>query len=186
MASVLITTSRRTSNRIRSFIRDLSVVLPDSERFNRGGTSRSELVARIKSSGARAALVVTMYKGNPGRIHVVMPSGEDRFIIYLEAAVLRREVCRGLKQEVSGLSALAVKYGSSGMTQRLGELVGTLLDWPAVRSERVPVDPGAPAGAVVMWFQDLRGERTLWTHYSARDGTEVGPRIRVRAISGPP
>ena len=66
MPSLLITTSRRTSNRVRSFSRDLWSVLPGTERFNRGGMGLTELVSRIHNSGAQAALVISIWRGNPG------------------------------------------------------------------------------------------------------------------------
>ena len=47
MPSVLITTSRKTSNRVRTFVRDLWATIPDSERFNRGGLGLKELAARM-------------------------------------------------------------------------------------------------------------------------------------------
>jgi len=179
---LLITTSRRTSNRVRSFVRDLYTVMPGSERFNRGGMSLQELISRIQASGATAALVVTLYKGNPGGIRIFDSSGVERLVIRMESAALRREVMRGKKLRINSIHSLSVPPNSSLQTMKLAQELARLLDTELLELEKL--SPVGPEGehAVDIRLTDMRGGRTLWTHYHAADVSEVGPRIRVTSV----
>ncbi|MCF2137413.1 MAG: hypothetical protein K9W43_09295 [Candidatus Thorarchaeota archaeon] len=179
---LLITTSRRTNNRVRTFIRDLSTVLPGSERFNRGGMSLEELRARIASSGCKAAFVITHYKGNPGDILVYDPQGAERLRIRLESAVLRREVLPGVKIRVHDVRSVTIAPGSSERTSLLGREIASLLD-----KELIEVESVVPLGAdgahrVDIRFSDFSPDKTLWTHFHAADGIEIGPRMRIKSV----
>lgn len=71
MASkVLVTTSRRPSNRVRSFVKDLASVIPGALKITRGHYSMEELVREAMLHGADRIVVVGGRKGNPGIIRV--------------------------------------------------------------------------------------------------------------------
>ncbi|MGY5876061.1 MAG: Brix domain-containing protein [Candidatus Thorarchaeota archaeon] len=179
LPSLLITTSRRTSNRVRSFVRDLSTVLTGSERFNRGSMNQDELIARINQSEARAAIVVTMRKGNPSNLNMIGPSGDIILTVEMESAALRREVLKNEGPRIVRIDTIASKTGSSEFTLLLSRTVASLLGLESQELEKQP-DP-SPKGknAVVLWFENISSEKVLWTHYHANDGVEIGPRIRV-------
>ena len=183
MPSILITTSRRTSNRVRSFIRDLSNLFPNSERFNRGGMSFSEIVSRIRQSGAIAAFIVTMQKGNPNTLRIIQPDGTELLTLIIESAKLRREVSSNRNLRINGIHSISIKSGCSKKTQRVADVIASLLDMTLIVSEKPEVHKEKTKG-VLFWFQDLPSDKVLWTHFHSEDESEIGPRIRITSIKG--
>jgi rRNA maturation protein Rpf1 len=179
--SLLITTSRKTSNRVRSFARDLWTVLPSTERFNRGGMGLAELAARVRQSGAKAALVISMWKGNPGILGFMTSTGEELVTIKLESAKLRREVNPTKKTRVVGTAGVFIKSGSSDKARGLGEVLASCLDIELLEID----DPGnaqVEENLSLIWLEDQPSGKILWTHYYSTDRIEIGPRIKVASI----
>ncbi|UCE11382.1 MAG: hypothetical protein JSW61_05465 [Candidatus Thorarchaeota archaeon] len=183
MPSLLITSSRKTSNRVRSFIRDLSQVIPDSERFNRGGMSLKELISRINASGARAACIVSMEKGNPRIIQLIDANGSNLVTVLVESAMLRRETSGKKSPRIFKANSVAVRTGSSEQTlslaQVIAEILGLSLD--VVEKPALSHEPGLREG--IMWFEDLPAGKILWTFYNSHEKSEVGPRIRIATLN---
>lgn len=185
MPSVLITTSHRTSNRVRSFTRDLMSVLPGSERFNRGGMSLEELAARTKQSGAKALLIVTILRGNPHELQVLSASGTTVLSALIESAQLRREVLPSRGPRINGLSEIVIGSPCSTQAQQIGETMSSLLDAPLMAPGSVGPIGEKGINRAIMEFHDLPQGRLIWTHYHAYDGMEIGPRIRIFSIRRP-
>ncbi|MHA1588813.1 MAG: hypothetical protein ACTSV9_08595 [Candidatus Thorarchaeota archaeon] len=183
MPSILITTSRRTSNRVRSFVRDLWTVLPGTERFNRGGMSIAELSSRIKQSRASAAIVVSLFKGNPRSLQILSPDGEQIMEVRMESAKLRREVTSLRKPKMHTIHSITVQSEAGEQTRRVAEMLSNLLDAPTVESMEIVAVGSKGTNEVVVWLQDFPTGKTLWTHYHAKDGLEIGPRMRITSVT---
>ena len=181
LPSLLITTSRRTSNRVRSFARDLSSVIPGSERFNRGGMSVTELTSRIRQSGAQAALVISIWRGNPGELIILSPEGVELFKLRLESALLRREIDSSNKGKVGNLQCVGVKSGSSDYVLDLARCIAELLSLK-VEEYSNPAESRTEKNWSLLWLEDVPDEKILWTHYNTKDLSEIGPRIRVSSV----
>ena len=181
LPSLLITTSRKTSNRVRSFARDLWTVLPGTERFNRGGMGLTELAARVGQSGANAALVISMWKGNPSLLIFTTSTGNEVVTIRMESAKLRREVNTTKITRFVGIAGVFIKSGSSEKTRELGEVLSTFLNIEMLEIAN-PDDAKVEKNWSLIWLEDMPSEKILWTHYLSRDGIEIGPRIRVTSI----
>lgn len=67
---ILITTSHRPSSRTRSFIKDLSSILPGSYKTNRGHKTLLELAIEAKRRELSYVAIVTDCGGNPGAIDI--------------------------------------------------------------------------------------------------------------------
>ncbi len=182
MPSILITTSRRTSNRVRSFVRDLWTVLPGTERFNRGGMSIAELSSRIKQSRASAAIVVSLFKGNPRSLQILSPDGEQIMEVRMESAKLRREVTSLRKPKIHTIHSITVQSGAGEQTRRIAEMLSNLLDAPIAESMEIVAVGSKGTNEVVVWLQDFPTGKTIWTHYHAKDGLEIGPRMRITSV----
>ena len=181
MPILLLTTSRNTSNRVRTFVRDLSSVLPGVERFNRGGMGLPELIARINQNGAKAAIVVSMWRGNPGEMVVLSPKGEETINIKLESVLLNREVNPTGPTRIGRVSSVLVKTGSSAQVKALAEDITSLLNLGL--SERTdPYDSLTDDTHSFIWLEDGGSGKILWTHYTTLKGIEIGPRIRISKI----
>ena len=183
MPSILITTSRRTSNRVRSFVRDLWAVLPGTERFNRGGMSIAELSSRIKQSSASAAIVVSLFKGNPRSLQILSPDGEQLMEVRMESAKLRREVTSSRNPRMRAIHSIVIQSGAGEQTRAIAEMLSNLLNTPIAESMGIVAVGTKGSNEVVVWLQDLPTGKTLWTHYHAKDGLEIGPRIRITSVT---
>lgn len=181
LPSLLITTSRKTSNRVRSFARDLWTVLPGTERFNRGGMGLTELAARVGTSGANAALVISMWKGNPSLLIFTTSAGDEAVTIRMESAKLRREVNPIKNSRFVGTAGVFVKSGSSDITRELGEILSSFLNVELLERED-PEDGQVEENWSLIWLEDMPSGKILWTHYHSRKGVEIGPRIRVSSV----
>ncbi len=179
---ILITTSRRTNNRVRSFVKDLHSVYTESYRFNRGGLNNEELLARVRVSGADAAFIVYQQSGNPGRIRVIRRDRSEETHIMIDSVVLRRECSVAPADRISGLRAIVVPENATPQTRALSVLLSEVFHIPTVTVpiER-PIDE-AYANHIDIRLRDLPDGHTLWTHHRAQDQTETGPRIRVYSI----
>jgi rRNA maturation protein Rpf1 len=65
---ILITTSHRPTQKVRTLIRDLSRVIPNSIRINRGKLSMNGLAEEATQLNADKVIIVERYQGNPGGI----------------------------------------------------------------------------------------------------------------------
>ncbi|MFW9890423.1 MAG: hypothetical protein ACFFER_19785 [Candidatus Thorarchaeota archaeon] len=182
MPQALITTSRKTSNRVRSFVRDLWSVLPGTERFNRGGMSIEELRSRVQQSGARLALIVTIWKGNPRTIRFLYPHDEDVLEIRIESAALRREVTGNTGPRMQSIYGVTVEENCTQNAREFASVIASMLGTD-VKSEQQPVVlDEAASGMVEIRISDIRGGKLLWTFYHVENGLEVGPRIRISQL----
>lgn len=91
---VLLTTSRRPTKDLRTFCRDLSYVLPNVLRVNRGKLSLEGVAEKAAELNAGKAVIVDRWKGVPGKIQLFRV-GEKGLegtspLIYLKAVKLRR------------------------------------------------------------------------------------------------
>lgn len=180
MPSLLITTSRRTSNRVRSFVRDLWSVLPGTERFNRGSMSIEELISRIRQSGAKAALIISIWKGNPRELILLSPDGNEFLKIKIESALLRRETNPTFKSRLNGIEGVWLKSGSSVNVMKIAKDFASILDIP-LNEYQTPLTLQTETNKTALWFEASEG-KILWTHYATKDLIEIGPRIRISSI----
>ncbi len=166
---------------MRAFARDLSSVLPGVERFNRGGMGLPELVARINQNGAKAAIVISLWRGNPGEMTILSSKGEEIINIRLESALLRREVNPTGPTRISRVDSVVIKTGSSPSVIALAEDISSLLN--VELSEHVdPHDALTDETQSFIWLEDGNSGKIFWTHYNTINGIEVGPRIRVSSV----
>ncbi len=65
---IIIGTTRKPTQRIRSFIKELNRVLPNSTRLTRGKQGFEEFCEMAQDLGATRILLVGAFHGNPGRL----------------------------------------------------------------------------------------------------------------------
>jgi len=142
-----------------------------------------ELVARINQNGANAAIVISLWRGNPGDMTIISSKGEEIINIRLESALLRREVNPTGPSRISRADCLLFKTGSSPSVKALAENIASLLNIEISEQENpneVPMDKAQS----FIWLEDGNSGKILWTHYSSINRTEIGPRIRISAVRG--
>jgi len=140
-----------------------------------------ELVARINQNGAKAAIVISLWRGNPGEMTILSSKGEETINIRLESALLRREVNPAGPSRMSRVDCVLIKKGSSSSVKAFAEDIASLLDIGL--SEHVdPHEVLTDTTQSFIWLEDGNSGKILWTHYNTKNGIEVGPRIRVSAV----
>ena len=170
---LLITTSREPSKRVRSFVKDLSIVLPHSVRVSRGKATYSELATKATSLGAYGVLIVLERRGNPSSILYAEPRGtelEVMFLLKLGGVTLMRELPGS--QRPLGLGELILV--PSSVPKGFPEIVSSYL-LQALRPKIVE----SPGGRAVE-LKILGGEDgALITFICVTSDRECGPRFRV-------
>ncbi len=94
---ILITTTRRPSQRTRSFVRDLYHVIPGAIRRNRGKASLEDLNELALKLGAERVLIVSTKGGNPSSLYFFKPTPlaiRPISLIDLKEITLRREMTK--------------------------------------------------------------------------------------------
>ncbi|TFF84081.1 hypothetical protein EU524_01520 [Candidatus Thorarchaeota archaeon] len=143
----------------------------------------AELKARLKHSEADAALVVTAFRGNPGRIRVYYPD-RDGVVVQMSGSVLRREVLPDSAVRVNRIVRLSVSSNPSELTRNMADLLSRLMQIDWIEESAVhPVGPDHRNDAILR-LQDAGSGMTVWTYYHALDAAEIGPRITVSALRG--
>ncbi len=141
---------------------------------------RSEISARVRQAGANAALIISMWKGNPSILSFVSSTGTELASIKIEMAMLRREVNK-TKPRISTVIGVFVESNSSDKTRSLGELLSSFLDLELIDLSQLDKTKQEP-GQSIIWLQDVPSGKILWTHYHTKDRVEIGPRIRVASL----
>jgi len=141
----------------------------------------TELTSRIRQSGAQAALVISIWKGNPGEITILSSKGQELFKLRLEMALLRREIDPTNKGRVGSIEGVGVKIGSSTI---VWELARSLAELMSLNIEELsePSERQTDKNHSLLWFENELSGKILWTHYNTKDLSEIGPRIRVSSF----
>jgi len=94
---VLITTSHRPSRRVRSFINDLKLVIPNAIKVNRGKMGLYDVMTTALENRCNRIVIVSRWRGNPGKMCFYKLSSNNKYvqvdpIIYISSVKLAREV----------------------------------------------------------------------------------------------
>ena len=140
--------------------------------------SLEELRSRVEQSGARLALIVSIWKGNPRTIRFLFPY-DDELELKIESATLRREVSINKGPRIHSVYGVSIEENCSSNARELASIIASILETD-IKSEQQPVILGeAGTGIGEIRVTDLSRGKLLWTCYHTRNGSEIGPRIRI-------
>ncbi|RZN44722.1 hypothetical protein EF808_07515 [archaeon] len=163
---MLFTTSRRTSQRTRTFCRELASVFPLSEYVVRGKKSVRELCSQALHSGHERIIIIENKDGNPSSLLVLDPANPLEWRHILPISVKTRKDM-GLKVHVRTYpeDVPVVVSGDTGLEPKVAEVFGCT--------------PNARSDVAITLSTD---DSSCWIHFYRRDVSddEVGPAIRVR------
>ncbi|WP_448577143.1 Brix domain-containing protein [Thermosphaera sp.] len=172
---ILITTSHRSSQRTRSFVKDLSSTIPFSEKTTRGKKTLQELFTETYLKGFKWLLLVDERNGNPSRLrfyHVefksVKPEGVLAGWATLRGVRLVRENPGAVK--ISNPSTISVDYGACTRDDCFNLADLFLMVFSKALSNRPDVTV------------KLEEEKGLGIRFLGKGGVEVGPRLRVSRV----
>lgn len=122
---VLVTTSRDPSSRLVQFAKEMKLVVPNSQRINRGGMVLSELVETCRSHDFTDIIVLHEHRGEPdGMVVCHLPYGPTAYF-GLFNTVLRHDI--GQKKEVGTISEAFPHLIFDRFSSSLGSRVCTIL-----------------------------------------------------------
>jgi hypothetical protein len=128
------------------------------------------------------ALIVTLWKGNPGTIQFISPTSDELLTVKIDSAALRREVSSFKGRRINSIHAVTVRKDTSRQGRFLADFIAALVDLEAIESNAPAIVGSEGSNKVEIRVEDLGGGKILWTHYHALDGEEIGPRIRVSGL----
>jgi U3 small nucleolar ribonucleoprotein protein IMP4 len=122
---VLVTTSRDPSSRLAQFAKEIRLLIPNSQRVNRGGMVLAELVEAARSHAFSDLVILHEHRGEPdGLVVCHLPYGPTAFF-GVSGAVLRHDI--GQKKEVGTVSEQYPRLIFDRLSSPLGQRVATIL-----------------------------------------------------------
>jgi U3 small nucleolar ribonucleoprotein protein IMP4 len=181
---IVISTSHNPSQRLIAFAKELSLVLPNATRINRGTHSVKQLVEGVATNGATDLIVLHESSGRPDGIIICHLPGGPTLYGCLANVVLRADI-KGKEGEEQLRATLPEVYPHlifDGMVSEVGRRVSTILKAlfpvPKQESPRVVSFVSRPDAADWISFRH---------HYTTGTGRhvgleELGPRFDLRVF----
>jgi len=169
---VLVTSSHDPSSKLSQFLKEVKLLIPNSQRMNRGGHTVNEIVETCRAEGYTDLVVVQEHRGVPdGLVVSHMPYGPTAYF-GLHNVVMRHDIPD--RANVSEASPHLVQHN---LSTRIGKRVATIL------KHLFPVPKPESRRLVSMVNQD--DFISLRHHvYSKEKGEvalmEVGPRFELK------
>ena len=134
---ILITTSRDPSSRLTQFAKELKLIIPNSQRINRGNHVVSEISTACKSNEITDLIIVHEHRGVPdGMIISHFPHGPTAFFS-LSNVVLRHDIASmGEKKVSEAYPHLVFSNFTSKIGQRTVSILKHLFPVPKEESKR--------------------------------------------------
>ncbi len=178
---ILITTTRRPSQRTRSFVRDLYHVIPDAIRKNRGKMSLEDVNEVALKLGAERVLVVGTERGNPSSLYFFRPTPiamRSLSLIYLRGVTLRREIT---KKRAPPPRELCISCGSETLLELVKILSLSLKARRIGLSSLEDLKRFDQECSTSLHLSPGKEPNVLSTasFFSITPLTEIGPRIRI-------
>ena len=153
---VLITTSRDPSSKLVQFLKEVKLLVPNSQRMNRGGHTVDQIVDMCRGEGYSDLVVVQEHRGVPDGIVVShMPYGPTAYF-GLHNVVMRHDI-----QDRATVSEAYPHLVQHNLSTRVGKRVATIL------KHLFPV-PKADSRRVVSMVNQARSARTDFALHSLR------------------
>ncbi|MHA2141084.1 MAG: hypothetical protein ACXADC_07800 [Candidatus Thorarchaeota archaeon] len=144
--------------------------------------SLEQLRSRVTQSGAKKAVIVSIWKGNPRTIKFLSPTVEEELELRIESAALKREVSKDKIPRIHSIYGVTVEENCSANARELASVLASILDVDLKDASNPIILDEAGSGKVEIRVTDIRSGRLIWSFYHTRNGTEIGPRIRISEL----
>lgn len=109
MTNLLITTSRKPSQRTRSFVKDLASSLPATVKLNRGKKTLVDLSLDCYKYRAKYLFIINERKGNPSVIRIYSLENTDHYPFLKQIALLKLSSVK-LSREIHSSRVYSPEY----------------------------------------------------------------------------
>ncbi|MCX8204087.1 MAG: hypothetical protein N3H31_00235 [Candidatus Nezhaarchaeota archaeon] len=172
--AIFITTSHRPTRRVRSFCKELSVVLPGSVYVNRGKMSLNEVMLEASAKDMSHVLVVNVRKGNPGRLDLYRTEANE---LVASLVCLGTKLVREMGMHPQRLTKAAVAIEAERELEALGKVLAEALGLPLVKGR-----PSAPNYGSLVLISPRRGYLGAINFLDLQRGRPIGPSIRIKRV----
>jgi len=172
--NILLTTSRNSSSRLTQFLKEMKLVIPNSERMNRGSYVVKDLVDVCLKKNFTDLIILHEHRGEPdGLIISHMPYGPTIYF-GMTNAVLRHD----LKERPDTMSEAYPHLIFNGFTTALGERVTKVLKhlFPVPKADSKRVITFSNTGDTI----SVRHHNYDKKDYKTVELHEVGPRFELK------
>lgn len=177
---ILLTTSRRPTNRIRSFCHDFAGCLPDVVRFNRGKLNLDGVVEKALEINADRVVIVDRWKGGSGKIQLFLIEEIGLApvppIIYIKDIKLRRKF--EIKRKHARSFVITTMTEGSARSKKVGELLAHFFS-----ISMLSVEQAVSRYSASMHISTNTSSRIIITFVLLPEFVEVGPRISVAKVT---
>ncbi len=177
---ILLTTSRRPTNKIRSFCNDFASCLPDAVRINRGKLNIDGIAEKALEINANRVIIIDRWKGGSGKssFFLVKETGLTPVppIIYIMGIKLRREFEIKAKRVQSFV--ITTLPEASSRNKKIGEFLAHFFNIPMLS-----VEQAASRYSASMHVSTNTSGRIIITFVLLPEFMEVGPSINVAKVT---
>lgn len=153
---VVLTTSRNPSSRLQQFVKELRLLIPNSQRINRGGYVVNDLVELCRSNSVTDLIIIHEHRGQPDAMVVChLPHGPAAHF-NLSGVALRHD----LPEKPANMSEAAPHLVFHNFTSRVGLRVMNIL--------KFLYPPANPVAQRVQTFVNV-GDEIHFRHYTWTD-----------------
>lgn len=169
---VVITTSRDPSSRLKVFAKEMKLMIPNSQRINRGSHELKQLVQSCKANDITDLMILHETRGTPDGIIVChFPFGPTAYF-QLSNVVMRHDI-GGLDTISEAYPHLIFNAMDNKLGQRITNILKNLFPVPKPESKRI------------MTFSSHKGFISFRHHNYMKDKgkitlSEIGPRFELR------
>jgi len=173
---IAIGSTRKPTDRIRSFIKELSHVIPNAVRLTRGKQGFAEFCEEATSAGASRFILVGAWHGNPGRLVFLQQKTGEGWVfqpptILLKSVTLLRELGHDPPPPRTALFVVP----DTPQDAAPAESLAAALDVPVGARDDLP--PPSDRGALL---QVSLHQRSTLEFLSPTDKEPLGPTLRVK------
>jgi len=175
----LLTTSRNPTARVRTLCNDLSHVIPNVVRVNRGKMTKDEVAEKALEHDTDHVVIVDRWQGGPGSIKLFRV-GESGLvltppIIHITDTRLRREF--GVSKVKPARSIVVLAPETSVEALRFAEACSKFFGVPTLS-----MDEAVKVAPTLMCVSRDKVNRIVITFMVEPNHVEVGPRITVSSV----
>ncbi|NHK32468.1 MAG: hypothetical protein FK730_14030 [Asgard group archaeon] len=178
----VITTSRKPSQRTRSFIRDMVRVIPWSFHFTRGSCSLNDLAEEMMILGINRLIIINEKKGNPSLVKFFKLDkeklAERDYRVRLRGISLARELKRGRSKFTSESKLKVINKSQSDFGEQLYTMLSIFFNFERMRE--LPNDE-TMKGIAINFSDSI--EKMITLDFQQIETKEmIGPRITVTDV----
>lgn len=127
---ICVTTSRDPSSRLKQFVKEMKLIIPNSSRINRGNSRVDELIESCKQSEYTDVVIVQETRGEPdGLVICHLPLGPTAYFT-ISNAVLRHDLDPPAAPMSEAYPHLILNNFTSTVGQRVGNILKCLFPVP--------------------------------------------------------